>query len=545
MNGRLRTRPVSWRAAAGGIAALAMVAGPPVAARAAAVATKQAEPLSPVHWTACKHGISSPFQCATVRVPLNYGDPAGAQIRLALMRLPAADPGKRIGSLFVDFGGPGGPDITDLVNRAYTVFSAAIRARFDLVTWDPRGVEYSDPVNCFASASASNAYFNSIPVFPYPQPTEPGYFAANAKLGRYCQRRAAGLLPHVSSADTARDLNLLRQDVGDAKLTYWGFSYGTVIGATYANLFPGKVRAMMLDGNATGHHPGDAAKYPVDVRQGVDRAGQEVFLQRFLPLCKRAGKNCAFSSGNLAAKWATLLARARAGKLSYQTLMTFAYYDMEDPIADWPGLASELQTLYTTTSRGRALPAAAAARLAAAARRAASQAQAPAAAAARGGGAPRTTATARYTANRSEAYYAIQCADSLVPTKASVYHNLATSEDAKVPGFGRLIVYDMMPCATWPAMHTDAYDGPWNKSKTTILVVNARHDPITPIWGAKAAVRELGNARLLTVNGDGHTSMYVEPSTCRDAAQAAYLISLKLPPTGTICPVDQLPFGLP
>ncbi len=133
----------------------------------------------------------------------------------------------------------------------------------------------------------------------------------------------------------------------------------------------------------------------------------------------------------------------------------------------------------------------------------------------------------------------------LVPTKTSVYHNLATSEDIKVPGFGRLIVYDMMPCATWPAMHTDAYDGPWNKSKTTILVVNARHDPITPIWGAKAAVRELGNARLLTVNGDGHTSMYVEPSTCRDAAQAAYLISVKLPPTGTICPVDQLPFGLP
>ena len=113
-----------------------------------------------------------------------------------------------------------------------------------------------------------------------------------------------------------------------------------------------------------------------------------------------------------------------------------------------------------------------------------------------------------------------------------------------MPGFGRLIVYDMMPCATWPAMHTDAYDGPWNKSKTTILVVNARHDPITPIRGAKAAVRELGNARLLTVNGDGHTSMYVEPSTCRDTAQAAYLISVQLPPMGTVCPVDQLPFGL-
>ena len=126
-----------------------------------------------------------------------------------------------------------------------------------------------------------------------------------------------------------------------------------------------------------------------------------------------------------------------------------------------------------------------------------------------------------------------------------MYHNLANSEDRKVPGFGRLIVYDMMPCATWPDLHTDAYDGPWNRSRTTILVVNARHDPITPISGARSAVAELGNARLLTVAGDGHTSMYVEPSACRDAAQAAYLTSLKLPAVSKVCPVDQLPFGLP
>src|SRR5205823_3399174 len=168
-----------------------------------------------------------------------------------------------------------------------------------------------------------------------------------------CQQRAGGLLRHVSSTDTARDLDLLRQDVGDSKLTYWGFSYGTVIGATYANLFPGKVQAMMLDGtldfvgNVTGHHPGDAAKYPIDVRQRVDLAGQNSF-GRFLALCERAGRNCAFSGGNPSAKWATLLARARAGKLSYQNLMIFAYYDMEAPIADWPGLASELQSLYTS-----------------------------------------------------------------------------------------------------------------------------------------------------------------------------------------------------
>jgi pimeloyl-ACP methyl ester carboxylesterase len=510
-----------------------------------------------VRWGTCPAAIPAQFQCATEPVPLNYQHPDGQKISLALIRLPASDPSERIGSLFIDFGGPGGPDVTDLVNRADTVFSPAIRARFDLVTWDPRGVEYSDPVNCFATDTADTNYYNSIPVFPYPQSGEPAFFQLNAQLGRDCLQRSAGLMRHVSSADTARDLNVLRQDVGDPKLTYLGFSYGTVIGATYANLFPDKVRAMVLDGtldfvgNATGHRPGDGAAFPVDVRQGVDRAGQEVFLDRFLALCAEAGSACAFSAGgNLRAKWQALLARARAGQLSYQNLMIFAYYDMEDPIADWPGLASYLQSLYTSTSGERALTAGQSAGLAQAAIRAESQSLMGPQRGASGAPEPTSTAGAsgpagaRYTDNRADAYYAIQCADSLVPTSDAVYHNLAITEDQKVPGFGRLIVYDMMPCASWPTMHTDAYDGPWNRSRTPILVINAVHDPITPIWGAEAAVAELGDARLLKVNGDGHTSMFVEPSICRDDAELAYLVSLQLPAKGTICNVDQLPFGL-
>jgi pimeloyl-ACP methyl ester carboxylesterase len=106
-----------------------------------------------IHESPAREAESCPaqFQCATEPVPLNYQHPAGQKISLTLIRLPASDPSERIGSLFIDFGGPGGPDVTDLVNRADTVFSPAIRARFDLVTWDPRGVEYSDPVNCFAT----------------------------------------------------------------------------------------------------------------------------------------------------------------------------------------------------------------------------------------------------------------------------------------------------------------------------------------------------------------------------------------------------------
>jgi len=429
------------------------------AAQGRAGASRAAVLTPAVQWGSCPATIPAQFQCATEPVPLNYQHPAGQKISLALIRLPASDPSERIGSLFIDFGGPGGPDVTDLVNRADTVFSPAIRARFDLVAWDPRGVEYSDPVNCFATDTADTDYFNSIPVFPYPQSGEPAFFQLNAQLGRDCLQRSAALMRHVSSADTARDLNVLRQDVGDPKLTYLGFSYGT-------------------------------------------------------------------------------------------DLMIFAYYDMEDPIADWPGLASYLQGLYTSTSAGQALTAGQSAGLAQAAGRAEGQSlMGPQRGAS---GAPQLTsppgasgaASAPYTDNRADAFYAIQCADSLVPTSDAVYHNLAITEDQQVPGFGRLIVYDMMPCATWPTMHTDAYDGPWNRSRTPILVINAVHDPITPIWGAEAAVDELGNARLLKVNGDGHTSMFVEPSVCRDDAELAYLVSLQLPAKGTTCNVDQLPFGL-
>jgi pimeloyl-ACP methyl ester carboxylesterase len=145
----------------------------------------------------------------------------------------------------------------------------------------------------------------------------------------------------------------------------------------------------------------------------------------------------------------------------------------------------------------------------------------------------------------NEGYYLSQCADIKAPTQESVYDSLAVTEDAKVPGFGRFATYDMTPCATWPALHTDAYDGPWNRSRATILVINSRYDPATPYQGAVAAVRELGHARLLTVNGDGHTSEYSEPSSCRDSAKQAYLISLRLPPRGEACAVNQLPWGLP
>jgi len=495
---------------------------------------------SPLRWGECGAGVPSPFQCATAAVPLNYADPGGQQIQLALIRLPASDPAERIGSLFINWGGPGPSGISRLAQRADTVFSDAVRARFDLVSWDPRAVGQSTAVRCFATQAESDAFFKAVPAFPDDPSQDGSFFAQYARFGQDCERRSGSLLPHMSSADTARDLDLLRQAVGDAKLNYIGFSYGSVVGAIYANLFPGNVRAMILDGtldfvgNATGHNPGDARRFPVDVRQGVDLAAADTF-NRFMRLCARAGPaGCPFApGGDLPGKWATLLSRVKASPIplsdgsvaDYQGLVATVYHDLYKPIADWGSVATLLQDLYTTAAASASGRAAPQAHLKTAQLR-------------------HLRAAGQYLNNASEAYAAIQCGDSVLPTSTDVYHNLGISEDQEVPGFGRLVVFDMEQCATWPAMHTDAYDGPWNRSRTPILVVNSLHDPATPIWGAQEAVRELGNARMLTVDGDGHTSMYSEPSACRENAKLAYLISGTLPAQGGVCNVDQLPFGL-
>jgi pimeloyl-ACP methyl ester carboxylesterase len=518
----------------------ALVVTAPMATGQARATEQTVQPLSTyvvkLKWGACPSstGAKAPFQCAAAPAPLDYAKPDGTRIELELIRLPAADPKERIGSLFINFGGPGGVGTTLLPERATTVFGAAIRDRFDLVSWDTRGTGLSTAVHCFATEDDDENYFDSVPYFPYPASTDASFWSLNAQLGQDCEQQPGikQLLPHLSSQDTARDLDLLRQDVGDAKLNYLGFSYGTVIGATYANLFPHNVRAMVLDGtvdfkgNAIGDAAGDAQKYPVDVRNGVDVAAQQVF-NRFMSLCTEAGSGeCPFAAGgDLPAKWRTILTSSQAnpiqydgGTYFYSTIVAITYYNLDRPMADWPALGDLLQGLYDqATGQSSAAPDL---RMGA-------------------------EAAATYQVNNeNEGYYVSQCADIQVPTKESVYDNLAVSENAKVPGFGTFVTYDMTPCATWPALNTDAYDGPWNRSKTIILVVNSRYDSATPYQGAVEAAQELGNARLLTVNGDGHTSEYSEPSSCRDDAEQAYLISLKLPPRGEVCAVNQLPWGL-
>jgi pimeloyl-ACP methyl ester carboxylesterase len=478
----------------------------------AAIAAEEAE--TPVlTWQDCQDG----FQCATAKVPLDYDQPRATKIDLAVIRLPATDPSKRIGSLFVNFGGPGASGVDRLRGRGKWewLFSPELRARFDLVSWDPRGIGRSATVRCFDSVEEQQSFLNSIPVYPDTAAQEPAFYTAYQEFVRRCEDKSGSLLDHVSSANTARDLDQLRKAVGDKKLTYHGISYGTHLGAIYANMFPDKVRALAFDGsldfvgNATGH--GDqGTTVPLDTRQDVPRGVAETFDQ-FLKLCAAPGAKCAFAGGDLKKKWADLVAKVTAspvttpdGRFDRVTLISTLWDALAQPDS-WQDTARIMQGIWEAPASLR-------------------------------------TASADYTANRFEAYNAIQCADSDFPRDTAAYTKYGRSEDERVPYWGRPVVYDMMACAFWQGRDDDRYTGPWNRwTSAPILFINNRFDPSTPLHGAHDGAGEMARTGFLTVEGYGHTSMYVR-STCAEKVKREYLFTGVLP-TQKTCGIDKGPFA--
>jgi pimeloyl-ACP methyl ester carboxylesterase len=487
-----------------------------------------------LQWSDCQGG----FQCSTAQVPLDYHRPFGKKIDLAVIKLPASSRAKRIGTLFVNFGGPGASGVDRLRERARWswLFSDELRSRFDLVSWDPRGVAHSTAVRCFATEAEQQAFLHSLPEMPSDPSGEKAFYDKSKEFADRCKQHAGELLQQVSTINAAQDLELLRRAVGDHKLTYHGISYGTYLGAIYANLFPRRVRAMAFDGsmdfigNATGHGD-EGATTPLDTRQDVPRGIAETF-EMFLRECSAAGPRCAFSSGNPQVKWVTLVERARQQSITiedgagpktwtYSAIITTAG-DLTRP-ETYPGLATLLQKLYDAS----------------------------------GGSTARTASTAQlrdephlsragdepYVTNSVDAFNAIQCSDSTFPTDTAIYSRMAISEDHRVPYFGRIGVFDMMSCAFWQAQDPDRYTGPFDRrTASPILILNNRFDPATPLQGAYDGARELARARLFIVEGFGHTTMYVH-STCAEQTKRDYLISGVFPSRGTRCGIDSRPFG--
>ncbi len=516
-------RAAATAAAAGLLAVLAAAAPDAGAVQQAVPARSPAAQVPVLRWMPCHDG----WQCSTAWVPLDYRHPDGAKTSLAVVRHLAKDPARRLGSLFINGGGPA-EQIEPLMGF-YPSLPAVMRERFDIVIFDPRGFGLSTAVRCFPDAAAENKFLAPLPLFPVGAKQEARWEQTYARFDARCAKSTRRLLDHDTSADGARDLNLLRVAVHDPVLNYLGISYGTGLGAIYANLFPAKVGRMILDANldpATWSTPDRGLPYAL--REGVDEANAAA-MTAFLNLCGRVARPaCAFSAGTPAAtraKWNTLLRRLTAHPVTIgsppQTITyadAFAVVDLGD-VSAWQQSAVQLQQLWAASAAAAAAPAGP--------RIAASLGTAP-------------------VYMGSEQALAVRCSNVQDPRNPNAYPAAAKLAKARSGGFGVGEVWGDEPCAQWPGNGArDRYTGPWNRRTAhTILLVGITGDSQLPYRDDLAMAHDLARARLLTVRGYGHTEI-ANPSRCATNYEVSYLQTGALPPAGATCRQDAKPFPAP
>jgi pimeloyl-ACP methyl ester carboxylesterase len=475
------------------------------------------------------------FTCAQMRVPLDYDEPRGDQVRVAVIRQLATGPGKRLGSIVVNPGGPGGSGVDFVRFAGAVLFTPEVRAHFDLVSFDPRGIIRSDPLRCFRSQEQWAPLDVGI-AFPITQAEIDAWIGADAYLVDACDKRAGPIIDHMATANVARDMDELREALGEEKLNYVGYSYGTYLGVTYANLFPDHFRSLVVDGVldpvAWSTGSGDAGTTPFSTRLHSD-LGAQASLEEFFRLCDAGGALCAFGPHS-AARYAALADELRAGPMQFKDPTTgeVVLYNYSFLIGDtlgamyfspaWPDFAGFLAFLEENLTPVSATTAAASF----------------AAPAQRFHG--RFPEFPRYE-NFVEGGVGVFCTDSDNPHSYGAWVSSGVAADA-TSYFGRIWTWISSPCAVWHGFDTDRYMGPFTATTASpVLVVGNLFDPATRYEGAQTVAGLLPNSRLLTVAGWAHTSIGL--SACADEATARYLIDGALPAPGTVCPQDVTPFA--
>ena len=456
-----------------------------------------------LQWRPCNNG----FQCARLLVPFDYSRPAWRRFSLPVIKLPAGDPARRIGSLVINPGGPGASGIAYALDATKAV-SAAVRARFDVVGFDPRGVAGSEPaIQCLTGPQLDRFFATSDD--PDTKAQVATIVAQSKLFARGCEQRSGALLPYVGTRNAARDLDVLRAALGDAKLTYLGKSYGTYLGAWYAQLFPSRVRALVLDGAVDP----DESAFSMNV---VQAQGFEVALRSFTANCVRL-PGCPLGNGTVSAGIARLqgllnqttsrpLTSQIAGQPADSAMLlggvSFALYSK----SFWRYLRAGLTDAFAGNGTLMVLLA---------------------------DSLVQRQQTGQYT-NLMDAFMAVSCIDRPWPRSLGAWSAAAAAAAKAAPQFGAAEMWGSLPCAFWPvpAAATVPLRAP---GAPPILVVGTTRDPATPFRWAQALARDLSSGVLLGWNGDGHTA-YLEGSTCVDTAVDRYLISLATPPNGRICP---------
>jgi pimeloyl-ACP methyl ester carboxylesterase len=442
-----------------------------------------------------------------------------AQHQLAVIRARATDPVHRIGSLITNPGGPGGSGV-QFVEQSYgqhgqpSHFGRQLQADFDIVGFDPRGVGHSAPITCLSDQQLDR-YFALNPT-PHTPNQINSVVAADKEFVAGCQVRSATLLPYVGTANAARDMDILRAALGDQKMYYLGASYGTYLGAIYAELFPTRIARAVLDGPL----PPNLTTTQLDLGQAQ---GFQTELTRFLSDCV-THPDCPLGTDPSTAeqKLADFLASTRAqplptgtGRMLDEALAeTGVIVTLYDSPTSWPLLRAALTT--AMAGNGRVLLALSDSYN------------------------DRNPRTGHYS-NQSEANVAINCLDHPDPV-----HTVADVE-AALPAYqqasrivGASFAWDDLTCAYWPVPPQSQPHAVHYAGTPPILVVGTIHDPATPYPSAIQMSDELRSAVLLTYNGDGHTA-YHRGSSCINAAVDDYLVQGAVPAKGTVCQPDFQP----
>ncbi len=485
--------------AAGLVAALAAGCGTESGAKGSGAA-------QPIAWQACPDQMGAAVQCADIEVPLDWREPEGEKITVGIGRLPAADPARRIGSLIFDPGGPGGSGVGMIAGEAAYpgLFPAELRARFDLIGFDPRGIGTSKPaMRCDPELA------NRRPdVFVADQAAFDALVESNKAFGESCRRLTGPLLDHMDTLAVARDLDVVRQRLGGEPLNYVGVSYGTEIGLEYARLFPNGSRALVLDG-ALVH------SLPPSAMHVYETTAFENGLGRFADWCRESA-DCALRGDDAIAVVRDLVARTRQAPLPAPACATskqcapqvrtgdllagvqasLLFKSAVGPVAGWSGLATALDH-------------------------------------ARAGDA--SDLSPHVLTDTKTAGLGVACAE--YRTDFTTYAALKTQQilaAAIAPTtLGGTESYSYLAhCLGWPAEFTNPPHTVTAEPTITPLIVNSTHDPSTPYGWAQLMSTQIPNAVLLTREGDGHTSFFVHGRT--GDAIVEYLIDGTVPAPGTV-----------
>ncbi|MGA5201859.1 alpha/beta hydrolase [Streptomyces variegatus] len=458
---------------------------------------------SGLSWGRCKATADGPapssdWQCATLKVPLDWSKPDGETIGLGLIRAKARG-GDRVGSLVFNFGGPGASGVSMMPSYAPTVSS--LRERYDLVSWDPRGVGASEGVRCRSDKEIQAA--ESVDVSPDTPAEEKAYFEDAAAFGKGCRKDAGKLMAHVSTADSARDMDRIREVLGDEKMHYFGISYGTELGGTYAHLFPKNVGRMTLDAvvdpgaDTVGHAENQARGFQRALNGYLESTGQDPRdgTRKIADLLRRID--------------ARPLATGAPGRKLTQTLAVTGIILPLYSKDNWPTLTSALD------------------------------------AAEQGDGSELLVLADRYNERTPSGRYGttthsqrvISCLDDRQRPTAARTKQLLPRFEKISPVFGTFLGWDTAGwCHDWPV--PGQHDTPEVSAPgaAPVLVVGNTGDPATPYEGARRMADELGKGVgvMLTWRGEGHGA-YGSGSDCVDSTVNAYLLDGSVPKDGKVC----------